>query len=156
LADWEGERRSLVGAIANVNKSSSGRIKDLSAIASLVRHRIRSANWGLEINNDGSVGAAWALLKGSVGSSGQDAWAVRRTLSQCGEVIEETTISYWAWAVGRSLVDTEDGALAACGELVNSSALSFNRLSDVLRANIAASADLLSSLIIVASALIVV
>jgi hypothetical protein len=34
--------------------------------------------------------------------------------------------------------------------------LSFNRLSDVLRANIAASADLLSSLIIVASALIVV
>jgi len=156
LADWEGERRSLIGAIANVNKSSSGGIEDLSAIASLVRHRIRSANRGLEIKNDGSVGAAWALLKGSVGSSGQDAWAVRRILSQCGEVIEEATVSYWAWAVGRSLVDTEDGALAACWELVNSSALSFNRLSDVLRANIAASADLLSSLIIVASALIVV
>ena len=34
--------------------------------------------------------------------------------------------------------------------------MSFNRLSDVLRANVAASADLLSSLIIVASALIVV
>ena len=48
----------MVGAIANVNKGSSGGIEDLSTIASLVRHKIRSANWGLEINNDGSVGAA--------------------------------------------------------------------------------------------------
>jgi hypothetical protein len=47
----------------------------------------------------------------------------------------------------------EDGALAVCLKLVDNSALSLKGSGDVLRANIAASANLLAGIVIVASTL---